>query len=195
MSLIQIKFEHIYKKYHKYILKDYNIKIDNKNINFIIGHNGTGKSTLIKCLFNLINYQGRIIINKNIKLIYIPEKIFLPDYMKMMDFIKSITNQSNEKILNYLIKFNIDQYYLYYITNLSLGTKQKMLLVTSLLQEADGYIFDEPLNGLDENSINVFSNLLNELRRQEKLIIIISHRINNYNIENKNIIEIGNNDD
>ena len=195
MSIVQINFNHIYKKYYNYILEDYNLEINNDQINFIIGVNGSGKTTLIKCLFNLVNYHGEIKYNKDIKLIYIPEKVFLPDFIKMIDFIQILTNKSKEEIVDYLLLFKIEQYTDVYLCNLSLGTKQKMLLITGILQKADGYVFDEPLNGLDDKSIEVFNECLIKLKEDNKLIIIISHRLNNYpNIE-KRSINIGNKND
>ena len=195
MSIIQINFNHIYKKYYNYILEDYNLEINNDKINFIIGVNGSGKTTLIKCLFNLVNYHGEIKYNKDIKLIYIPEKVFLPDFIKMIDFIQILTNKSKEEIVDYLLLFKIEQYTDFYLCNLSLGTKQKMLLITGILQKADGYVFDEPLNGLDDKSIEVFNECLIKLKGDNKLIIIISHRLNNYPHIEKRIINRGNKND
>lgn len=195
MSIVQINFNHIYKKYYNYILEDYNLEINNDKINFIIGVNGSGKTTLVKCLFNLVNYHGEIKYNKDIKLIYIPEKVFLPDFIKMIDFIQILTNKSKEEIVDYLLLFKIEQYTDFYLCNLSLGTKQKMLLITGILQKADGYVFDEPLNGLDDKSIEVFNECLIKLKKDNKLIIIISHRLNNYPHIEKRIINIGNKND
>lgn len=195
MSIIQISFRHLYKKYHYPVFNDYNLDIDNRKINFIMGINGSGKTTLIKCLFNLINYQGEIKFNKNIKLIYIPEKVFLPDYIKMIDFIKLLTKEEEKTILDYLSLFKINIYSNQNLCNLSLGTRQKMLLILGLLHKADGYVFDEPLNGLDNYSIEVFNKCLLKLNQESKLIIIISHRINNYPFLDKRIINIGKVDD
>lgn len=195
MSLILVKFENITKKYQNYVLKDFSINMDNSKYNFIIGKNGTGKSTLIKCLFNLVNYQGSIIYNKDIDLIYIPEKVFLPDYIKLIDFVKILTKKGLDEIYELLDLFEIRRYQNYFLCNLSFGTKQKMLLVCGLLKDGDGYVFDEPLNGLDEKSINNFISCLHKLYIKKKLIIIVSHRLYNYDFDNKNIIMMGNSDD
>lgn len=195
MSLILVKFENITKKYQNYVLKDFSINMDNSKYNFIIGKNGTGKSTLIKCLFNLVNYQGSIIYNKDIDLIYIPEKVFLPDYIKLIDFVKILTKKGLDEIYELLDLFEIRRYQNYFLCNLSFGTKQKMLLVCGLLKDGDGYVFDEPLNGLDEKSINNFISCLHKLYIKKKLIIIVSHRLYNYDFDNKNIIMMGNSND
>ena len=195
MSLILVKFKNITKKYQNYVLKDFSINMDNSKYNFIIGKNGTGKSTLIKCLFNLVNYQGSIIYNKDIDLIYIPEKVFLPDYIKLIDFAKILTKKGLDEIYELLDLFEIRRYQNYFLCNLSFGTKQKMLLVCGLLKDGDGYVFDEPLNGLDEKSINNFISCLHKLYIKKKLIIIVSHRLYNYDFDNKNIIMMGNSND
>ena len=65
----------------KIALKNVNLKIDYGTFNLFIGHNGSGKSTTIKLILNLIkNKKGKIIRNYK-SYCYMPEKTILPDYI------------------------------------------------------------------------------------------------------------------
>ena len=59
--------------------------------------------------------------------------------------------------------------------SLSNGNKQKVGLIMMSLVEADIYLFDEPTNALDDRTLNVFLELVNELIFKEKIVIISTH--------------------
>jgi ABC-type multidrug transport system ATPase subunit len=83
------------------------------------------------------------------------------------------------------MKENIDKD----IINLSKGMRQKVLIIQNLMVDSDCYIFDEPLSGLDPISQNIFMDEINKLFDNKKLIIIITHFPNQYNFNNKLIID------
>lgn len=191
MQQFQINLENITKRYnHKIVLSDVNLCLDNTKYNIIKGYNGSGKSTLIKCLMNFIRYEGKI--TNPYKISYVPEKIYLPPFMKVKSFLLLITKikKGSLEIDQYLEKFNILKYKEKELGKLSLGTKQKVVIIQSLLESADIYIFDEPLNGLDDESVKAFSKELQNLRKKRKLIIIIMHDDYRLKLLNKRIITI-----
>lgn len=189
MLLRQVQINDLTKKYgKKIILQNINLTIDNTKYNIIKGYNGCGKSTFVKCIMNLVKYEGNIINNNTI--CYVPEKIYLPPFMKVIDFLMLINKVDKEKIIEYLQKFHIDEYFDKYINKLSLGTKQKVMLITSLLKDVDMYIFDEPLNGLDEQSVNTFLEELKILKKKHKIILIVMHDEARLKLRNKKIINI-----
>ena len=71
------------------------------------------------------------------------------------------------KIEEYLMLFGIIQYQNKYIHQLSKGTKQKALIIKTLLSNADVFLLDEPLSGLDNKSRIVFMSLIKELQNKE----------------------------
>ena len=174
MPLFQIDLKDVTKKYkNKVILDKINLVMDNTKYNIIKGYNGSGKSTLVKCLMHFIKYNGKI--ENQYKISYVPEKIYLPNFMKMYEFLELITKikQGDANIEQYLEKFQITKYKDKELGKLSLGTKQKVVIIQSLLESVDVYIFDEPLNGLDDEAVKIFSKELQNLRKKQKLIIII----------------------
>ncbi len=195
--MLYIEVSNLYKSFgKKEVLKDVNLKITNEKYNFIVGGNGLGKSTLVKCLNGIINYEGYIN-NKTYNISYCPDKVNLPDYITLYNFLYLLgkTNKIPIKDLTSRLealieKFKISEYKNTPIIKLSKGTRQKILIIQCLLKESDVYIFDEPLNGLDENTKNVFIDEIKKLKSLEKLILIITHNVNVYPFKNINTINL-----
>lgn len=190
-TLLQIN--NLSKKYHrKYVLKNVNIKLESNVINIIIGENGCGKSTLIKCINDLITYEGNI--KKDLEVSYFPEKINLPLNLKVIDFLLLISKNKKKirKInLEYFLNiFKLNQHLNKKIKELSFGTKQKIILIQTLLEDSDIYIFDEPLNGLDDEMSKILMNEINQLFDLKKLIIIVSHDHQRFKFNNIRVIKI-----
>ena len=144
----------------------------------IIGKNGSGKSTLIKCLLGINNISdGEIIINtKNIA--YVPEKYFFPEFCTIDKFLYEILclyqKEENFPLIDYYCtKFKLDKRKT--LTKLSKGMHQKVLIIQSLIHDAKLYIFDEPLNGLDDYSQNIFFEIINNIKRNNKTLLITTH--------------------
>ncbi len=190
----QILIIDLTKKYkEKTIIKNKSLTIDGDNYNFLIGPNGTGKTTFIKCLLGEIKYEGKIEKN-NLTIAYAPENLVMPDYVTMYDFLKLLylnKVQSNEcidsKIIYYLELFSIKDYKDMLICKLSKGTKQKMVLIQALFCNCDIYIFDEPFDGLDEKTRKIFVSQLIKIKKRKKIIIISTHYIKEYHIRLKRI--------
>lgn len=197
-----INIQNVSKKYRignkeKYVLKDFTTLINSDKCNFLIGYNGSGKSTLIKCVLNHVDYEGKIEVNAN-KISYAPEKINLPDYSTVFDFLKTIARYKaipyhliDSVVEEYIEKFNLVEHKNKVIIKLSKGNRQKVNLIQALLAESDIYIFDEPLSGLDDDTKEVFINEIKRLRRNSKLIVISTHYIKDYRFRIKNIIRMG----
>lgn len=179
------------------IFSNINYELTSDNIYFLVGSNGTGKTTLIKCILNLTRYNGEIVLSSD-RIAYAPEKLLMPDYLTPTEFLLSIfkaKKYDEKKIENdinrYFKLFEIEKYRDIDIIKLSKGTRQKVNILQALIEEADIYIFDEPLSGLDENSKACFKKLIYNLRRKNKLVIISTHHLLDYHCRNKKIIEMG----
>jgi ABC-2 type transport system ATP-binding protein len=94
----------------------------------------------------------------------------------------------------YCTKFKLDKRKT--LTKLSKGMHQKVLIIQSLIHDAKLYIFDEPLNGLDDYSQNIFFEIINNIKRNNKTLLITTHYPSLYGnkydyylkIENKRIL-------
>lgn len=191
-----VEIRNLKKKYDEqspYILKDINFSVYPGEIIGYIGPNGAGKSTTIKCILGIIdNYEGSIFIKgKNIKsdpieykrlIGYVSETGDVYDMLtgaEYIQFLGKIYGLSQEdaydKGLNLMKVFNIEDYYNNKISSYSKGMKQKLLIISALFHNPDIIFLDEPLNGMDANSILIFKEILKRLSEQGKTIFYSSH--------------------
>lgn len=196
--MFSIQINNLSKKYRNNIIYDNtSLQLFSGNLYILKSQNGTGKTTFLKCLCQTIKYGGEIINNKSIS--YLPEKVILPQYLKAIDFLTLISKvkkgkySSNNEIIGYYLKrYNIEKYQNKYINTLSLGTKQKILIIQTLLDNKDIYLLDEPINGLDNDSVEKFEEDIALLVSQNKLVILISHCTINFNQLRPKTLLIGN---
>lgn len=170
MSYIKVNnLTKIYK--HTKVLDKVNYKFNEGNIYLITGENGCGKTTLIKAIMKIIfPTNGEVDVEGDI--VYIPDKFYFPMELKVFEFLKMFISGNYQRMLD---DWMIGEYYSVKLKSLSKGTLHKILLIIAFNSEKDIYIFDEPLNGLDDESKNIFISQINKLKRSDRIIIIITH--------------------
>ena len=143
----------------KTILQDINLKIPRGKIIGLLGKNGAGKSTLIKLINDLLTpTSGEILINgekpgvKSKEIIaYLPERTYLDKEMTIKQAIKYFeefyNNFDSEKAIRLLKDLNLDINKK--ISKMSKGMQEKLQLVLVMSRNAELYILDEPLGGVD----------------------------------------------
>lgn len=175
------------------ILKGINLSIYPGQIIGYIGPNGAGKSTTVKILLGIINkYRGEIkIFGKDIledgveykkRIGYVPETAEIYENLtahEYLTFLGEIYEMESEKASNKAKKlmelFGIKEHYYSRISSYSKGMKQKLLIIASLIHNPDILFLDEPLGGLDANSVMIFKEILAQLAEQGKTIFYSSH--------------------
>lgn len=177
----------------KEVLKGINLEVHEGQIIGYIGPNGAGKSTTVKIILGLIEgYTGEIeilgqdISSDNIeykkKVGYVPEVAELYDTLTAREYLTFIGELygleheiANKKAQRLMGLFGIGEVYDSRISSYSKGMKQKVLIISSLLHNPDILFWDEPLSGLDANSVMVVKEILAELVAQGKTIFYSSH--------------------
>ena len=144
----------------------------------LVGGNGAGKSTLIKLIINLIKPTSGSVKVYTKYISYVPERFLFPDNIKTYDFLCNLSKvrslgSKKEDVLRLLDWWNVDGNKS--IGALSKGMKQKVLIIQSIMEDSEIYIFDEPLNGLDLSSQGDFIQVIKNLKRLGKTIIICTH--------------------
>lgn len=173
-----IELINISKKYKHPVISNINYCFEEGKTYLIVGENGSGKTTLIKLIIGLTYPTSGNIIKRAKKIGYLPDNLSFPDFINTKDFLFNIGSIYNVKDLNEKIekeakRWEIDL--LKKINELSKGMKQKVLIIQALLADFDIYIFDEPLNGLDKDSKNIFIEEILKLKEKRKTILIVSH--------------------
>lgn len=187
-KLWQIEIIDLTKKYGKRtIFNHLNLTIDSTKINLLRGYNGLGKSTLLQCIAGLCKYQGQIKTNYA-EIAYCPERFILPEFIRVKDLFTLIPINIQKKDF-LLSSFKVDPNQK--IKALSKGMHQKILLTLTITREVDAYLFDEPLNGLDDDSIKVFMDALHELYLEGKMVLIATHNPLSFQSLNNKIIQLG----
>lgn len=181
MELLEcINLEKDYGK--KKILKDINLKIPRGKIIGLLGKNGTGKSTLIKLMNDLLTpTSGEILVNgkkigtESKRIIsYLPERTYLDKSMKIKeiityfeDFYDNFDSEKAKKLLNDL---NLDEDLK--LSKMSKGMQEKLQLVLVMSRKAQLYILDEPLGGVDPATRDyILDVILNNFDDNASLII------------------------
>lgn len=174
------------------VLDNVNLTLEKGSISLIVGGNGSGKTMLLRALSGLIfPTSGEILIDGK-KLIFnekFPVDIGICiEQNGMQSNISGFENLAylaninkiidKEEILRYMKLFDIYKYKDMKFKKYSLGMKKKLALIQAVMENQDLMIFDEPLNGLDEKSIDVFVKLLEEEKAKGKTIIIATHKQN-----------------
>ena len=174
-----LKLENVNKSYKKnVILKDISISFKS-GLYIIQGVNGSGKSTLLKIISGII-YKNSGKIHKDIRISYLPDKFSLPKLMRVNSYLYNFINDNDKKkICNEIMnKFQIPNKLL---GNLSKGNIQKVGIAQVLLYQADCYIFDEPLDGLDSDMKKIFKLEIEKLICNKKIVIISLHNKSLFN--------------
>jgi zinc transport system ATP-binding protein len=165
----------------KKILENINLKLDPSKIVTIIGPNGSGKTTLVRCILGIIKpTSGSIWFNPKLKIGYMPQKLNLNKNLPLnvIDFLKlEIGSKVNKTTLDKTIKeLGINNILNSDLRKISGGEMQRTLLAKALIVDPTLLILDEPIGGLDINGQVEFYKLIDKLRTERNIsILIISH--------------------
>ena len=177
----------------KQVLKGINLNIGRGQVIGYIGPNGAGKSTTVKILCGLISdYEGDVIIDGinlrfdpvtvKSRIGYVPELAELYDVLTPVEFLGFMAELYNlpkevaaERIEKMLTAFGLEANMHQRIDTFSKGMRQKVLISSALLHNPDIIILDEPLSGLDANSVIIVKDLISKLARDGKTIFYCSH--------------------
>ena len=186
MKLLEVK--KLNKSFDKKdVLKDVNLTIKSGKIIGLLGKNGAGKTTLIKIINDLLTpTSGEILVNgnkvgveskKNIS--YLPEKTYLNKQMKVSevldyftDFYDNFDKEKAEKLLKDL-DLDINQK----LSKMSKGMQEKVQLVLVMSRNADLYILDEPLGGVDPATRDYILDTILSNFNENASVIISTHLI------------------
>lgn len=184
-----LECRNIHKKYStfKVVLNDLNLKVNRGRIVGLLGPNGSGKTTLIKLINGLLTpTSGEILINgvrpgvESKKAIsYLPERTYLNNWMRVKELIGFFSDFysdfNSEKAYSMLNKLNINPEDK--LKTLSKGTKEKVQLVLVMSREAELYILDEPIGGVDPAARDYILNTIISNYNENATILLSTHLI------------------
>lgn len=156
----------------------------------LIGRNGAGKTTTIRMLMNI--YQpdnGEIFLRGSkigeefkSKVGYLPEERGLYKKMKVLEtllYFAELKGKSakdiSQKAMEYLERFDLKDRANSKIEDLSKGNQQKIQFITSILHDPEFLILDEPFSGLDPINTSLLTDIIIEMKKKGKVIILSTH--------------------
>jgi len=170
-----------------YALSNLNLTLDRGQIVGLLGPNGSGKTTLIKLINGLLVPTSGIVSVNNLQpgtetkkaVSYLPDQDYLDEWMKIddliayfADFYDDFSIERANKMLNDL---NIDSSHR--LRTLSKGTREKVQLILVMSRNADLYILDEPIAGVDPASRDyILSTIINNYN-ENATILLSTHLI------------------
>lgn len=181
------------------VLKDINFTVNEGDIISIVGPSGSGKSTLLRCI-NMIEkpnggdivFEGKSLMDKKTNLSLVREKIGMvfqqfnlfanltvtenitlaPVKLKLMD-----DKMAYKKGMELLENVGLKEKANVYPSSLSGGQKQRVSIVRTLMMNPDIILFDEPTSALDPEMVQEVLELIREVSKMGKTMIIVSHEM------------------
>ncbi len=176
------------KKYGKLVaLDNIDLSVNKGQIIGLLGPNGSGKTTLIKLIAGLLKQNSgeltvdgkKIGIETKGIVSYLPERTYIPNWMRVIDIVKMFEgfyedfNLEKAKTMfdNLGIKFNQR------IKAMSKGTKEKLQLILVMSRDAQLYLLDEPIAGVDPAARDYILRTIITNYNPEAAVIISTHLI------------------
>jgi ABC-2 type transport system ATP-binding protein len=177
----------------KTALRALNLEINRGEIFGLLGPNGSGKTTTIKLLLGLlfptegdafVFGEPAIQVNKNEKIGYLPEESYLYRFLnaeETLDFYGRLFNMSADKRRKRSAEL-IEMVGLVHdkkrvLKEYSKGMRQRIGLAQALINDPQLIILDEPTSGLDPLGTRWMKDLIIDLRKQGKTVLMCSHRL------------------
>ena len=196
-AIERIEITHVFKRFRtKEVLKDISLDLRAGHIYGIVGHNGSGKTVLFKCICGFFYCtSGEILVDgkrigKDLDIltdagIIIEEPGFLKYWngFQNLKFLYTIRNRNCKgHLFSILRKVGLDPNNKMPVGKYSLGMRQRLAIAQAIMEDPSVLLLDEPMNGLDKNGINEMRELFSQMRDEGKMILLASHNREDINI-------------
>jgi iron complex transport system ATP-binding protein len=180
------------------VFQDLSIDLE-KRLNIIIGPNAAGKSTLLKCIFGLLEAKGRIIWNgKDLYslpkdermeiMVYLPQEEMPAVFLTVLEITLlgklptlgwKVSESDINKVYNTLRGLNIESLAERYVGEISGGQKKLVSIAQTLVRDPKVILMDEPTNSLDmQKQIELFNIIHQIIQAKDIQFIIVMHDLN-----------------
>lgn len=198
---MSIKLTNISYSYNSkdYVLRDFNLNVEKKEIVAIVGASGSGKSTLLNIVGgNIKQASGEVLLNgidinklkpkefedfklRNIG--YIFQNFNLLPYLNVLDnillpaiLLKENNNKYKEKALDLLEELNLKEKANSNVLELSKGQQQRVAIARALLLSPEVILADEPTGNLDRKNSDNFMEMLKKVASEGNVsVMLVTH--------------------
>lgn len=157
----------------------------------LLGTNGAGKTTTIRMLLGIIKkdsgeitWNGKKVDRKSVNFGYLPEergvypKVKIYDQLMYFAELKGMNKQeANNAIQNWSKKLKVEEYMEMPAEKLSKGNQQKIQFMTAIIHNPELVVLDEPFSGLDPVNTELLKNIIIDLVKRGKYVIMSAHQM------------------
>ena len=175
----------------KKAVQDISFEVDKPGVFGLLGTNGAGKTTTIRMLLGIIKkdtgeitWNGKEVSRENVNFGYLPEergvypKTKIHDQLMYFAELKGMKKQEAEEAIKKWAKvLKVEEYIPMPAEKLSKGNQQKIQFMTSVLHDPELIVLDEPFSGLDPVNTEILKNVIIDLVKEGKYIIMSSHQM------------------
>lgn len=191
-----IEFQNVQRSYgDKVAVRDLTLHIESGEIFSLLGHNGAGKTTTIKMLVGLLQPgAGRVVVGgydltKNHReatqmIGYVPDQPYLYDKLSGREFLQFVglmhgltTEATNRAVENEIERFHLAAFVDDLTESYSHGMKQRTVFASALLHGPRVLVVDEPMVGLDPQSIRLVKDLMREQAASGTCVLMSTHTL------------------
>lgn len=167
------------------------ITLDKPGVFGLLGTNGAGKTTTIRMILGIIKkdsgeitWKGKEVDRKNVNFGYLPEergvypKIKIFDQLMYFAELKGMNRKDAEESINKWVKeLKVEEYIQMTAEKLSKGNQQKIQFMTAIIHNPELVVLDEPFSGLDPVNTEILKNIIINLVKEGKYIIMSAHQM------------------
>lgn len=187
-----LKLENVKKNYgEKTVVDEITFELNKPGVFGLLGTNGAGKTTTIRMILGIlkkdsgeISWNGKTVDRKNVNFGYLPEERGIYPktkvYEQLIYFAKlkgMEQSQAAEEVKKWAKKLRVEEYLNMPAEKLSKGNQQKVQFITAVLHDPELIVLDEPFSGLDPVNTENLKEVILELVKQGKYIIMSSHQM------------------
>lgn len=166
----------------KTIINDLSMGLESGSVVRLVAANGTGKTTLMRGINKDIALtSGQIVLPNNETVFFLENQDALFPMLTVKEMFEYVAKSWKSEVTSNAVidLLKISSYVNKRISNLSLGMRQMVMIGVYLIVDADIMLFDEPINGLDQVNMSIISNVMLQLKKQNKIVIVSSHLLDN----------------
>ena len=187
-----LKLENVSKKFvGKQAVDSISFEVDKPGVFGLLGTNGAGKTTTIRMLLGIIKkdtgeitWNGKQVERKTVNFGYLPEERGVYPKTKIQDQLMYFANlkgmnktDANEAINKWAKVLKVEEYLPMPAEKLSKGNQQKIQFMTAIIHDPELIVLDEPFSGLDPVNTEILKNVIIDLVKEGKYIIMSSHQM------------------
>ena len=189
MSLV---LKNVSKKFvGKKVVDNVSLSLEKPGVFGLLGTNGAGKTTTIRMLLGIIKkeggeitWKGKAVDRKNVNFGYLPEERGIYPKTKIIEqlmYFAELKGMNKEQALKSINKWakelKVEEYLQMTAEKLSKGNQQKIQFMTAIIHNPELVVLDEPFSGLDPVNTEILKNIIINLVRDGKYVIMSAHQM------------------